>query len=275
MSIELWRETLAPYHLAVQELVVKFTHIIKECRDSGMYSPIEAVNGRVKRISSILEKAQRKNIPLDRFTEQMDDIAGIRIICQFVEDIDTVVRLIRSRRDMEVVSEQDYINNTKESGYRSYHVNVLYEVFTMSGSHKIQVEIQIRTMAMNFWATIEHSLRYKYKEELPELLAKRLSTAAEAVLALDCEMSAIRDEIVDAQHLFQEKAAMVADILNNLQNLYSGEGYEDAVLNIQNEFYEVYHNGSLEELEDFGRRLDQLAAVRKVQGLHTFTELGV
>ena len=259
MRIELWRETLAPYHLAVQELVVKFNHIIKECRESGNYSPIEAVNGRVKRISSILEKAQRKGIPLDKFTEQMDDIAGIRIICQFVEDIDTVVRLIRSRRDMEVVSERDYINHTKESGYRSYHINVLYEVFTMSGSHKIQVEI--------------HSLRYKYKEELPELLAKRLSTAAEAVLALDCEMSAIRDEIVDAQRLFQEKAAVVADILNNLQNLYSGEaGYEDAMLNIQNEFYEVYHNGSLEELEDFGRRLDKLAAVRKVQGLHTFTE---
>ena len=141
----------------------------------------------------------------------------------------------------------------------------------MSGSHNIQVEIQIRTMAMNFWATIEHSLRYKYQEEIPEKLAGRLSAAAEAVLALDCEMSAIRDEIVDAQQLFQEKASVVADILNNLQNLYSGEEeYEDAMLNIQNEFYEIYHNGSLEELEEFGRRLDKLAAVRKVQGLHSF-----
>ncbi len=271
MRIQLWREALAPYQLAVEELVVKFNHIIKECREAGTYSPIEAVQGRVKKISSILEKAQRKGIPLDEFTERLDDIAGIRIICQFVEDIETVVRLIRNRRDMEVVSERDYINHTKESGYRSYHVNVLYEVFTASGSHKIQVEIQIRTMAMNFWATIEHSLRYKYREELPELLAARLQTAAEAVLALDCEMSAIRDEIVDAQRLFQEKASVVADILNNLQNLYSGEEeYEDAMLNIQNEFYEVYHNGSLEELEEFGRRLDKLAAVRKVQALHTF-----
>ena len=270
MRIELWRETLAPYHLAVEELLVKFNHIIKEYRESGAYSPIGAVNGRVKKISSIIEKAQRKGIPLDEFTEKMDDIAGIRIICQFVEDIETVVRLIRNRRDMEVVSERDYINHIKESGYRSNHDNVLYEVYTASGSHKIQVEIQIRTMAMNFWATIEHSLRYKYQEALPELLEKRLSTAAEAVLALDCEMSAIRDEIVDAQRLFQEKASIVADILNNLQNLYSGdEEYEEAMLNIQNEFYEVYHNGSLEELEDFGRRLDKLAAVRKVQGLHT------
>ena len=80
MRIELWRETLAPYHLAVEELLVKFNHIIKEYRESGAYSPIEAVNGRVKKISSIIEKAQRKGIPLDEFTEKMDDIAGIRII---------------------------------------------------------------------------------------------------------------------------------------------------------------------------------------------------
>ena len=85
---------------------------------------------------------------------------------------------------------------------------MLYEVYTKDGSHKLQVEIQIRTMAMNFWATIEHSLRYKYKEELPEILSKRLKAAADAVLALDCEMSAIRDEIVDAQRLFQEKASV-------------------------------------------------------------------
>ena len=271
MKIQLWREALAPYHLAVEELLVKFNHIIKECREAGEYSPIEAVTGRVKKISSILDKAQRKGIALNEFTEKLDDIAGIRIICQFVEDIRTVVDLIRSRRDMEVVSERDYINHTKESGYRSYHINVLYEVYTTTGSHKIQVEIQIRTLAMNFWATIEHSLRYKYQEEIPEILVRRLSTAAEAVQALDFEMSAIRDEIVDAQKLFQEKASVVADILNNLQNLYSGEEeYEDAMLNIQNEFYEVYHNGSLSELEEFGRRLDKLAAVRKVQGLHTF-----
>ena len=271
MKIQLWREALAPYHLAVEELMVKFNHIIKECRETGNYSPIEAVQGRVKKISSILEKAQRKGIPLNEFTEKLDDIAGIRIICQFVEDIDTVVELIRRRRDMEVVSERDYISHIKESGYRSYHINVLYEVYTKDGSHKLQVEIQIRTMAMNFWATIEHSLRYKYKEELPEILSKRLKAAADAVLALDCEMSAIRDEIVDAQRLFQEKASVVADILNNLQNLYSGEEeYEDAMLNIQKELYEIYHNGSLDELEDFGRRLDKLAAVRKVQGLYNY-----
>ena len=82
----------------------------------------------------------------------------------------------------------------KESGYRSYHINVLYEVYTKDGSHKLQVEIQIRTMAMNFWATIEHSLRYKYKEELPEILSKRLKAAADAVLAwtAKCRPSATR-----------------------------------------------------------------------------------
>ena len=270
MEIQLWREILSPYEQAVTELVEKFQHLSLEHRERGLYSPIEQVTGRVKSITSILEKMKRKNIPFEEMEEQVEDIAGIRIICQFVEDIQRVSDLIAGRSDMEIKCIKDYIAHQKESGYRSYHLVIYYHVETLNGPKKIQAEIQIRTMAMNFWATIEHSLRYKYREALPELLEKRLSTAAEAVLALDCEMSAIRDEIVDAQRLFQEKASIVADILNNLQNLYSGdEEYEEAMLNIQNEFYEVYHNGSLEELEDFGRRLDKLAAVRKVQGLHT------
>jgi len=102
MEIRLWREILAPYELAVDELVVKFNHIIEEFRNVGEYSPIELVTGRVKTISSILEKAQKKNISLDDIEKEIDDIAGIRIICQFVEDIYKVADIIRKRSDMEV-----------------------------------------------------------------------------------------------------------------------------------------------------------------------------
>ena len=102
MEIQLWREILDPYVLAVDELVVKFNHIISEYRNAGEYSPIEQVNGRVKKISSILEKAQKKKIPLENMEEQIEDIAGIRIICQFVEDIYKVVELIKLRDDMEI-----------------------------------------------------------------------------------------------------------------------------------------------------------------------------
>ena len=94
MEIQLWKDILNPYELAVEELLVKFNHLIKEYQDRGMYSPMEQVCGRVKSISSILDKAQKKNIEVDKIEEQLDDIAGIRIICQFVEDIEKVADLI-------------------------------------------------------------------------------------------------------------------------------------------------------------------------------------
>ena len=109
MELQLWRTTLEPYALAVDELVVKMNHIKNEFEFAGEYSPIETVSGRVKRISSILEKAQRKNIELDDVEKKLDDIAGVRIICRFVEDIDKVVEILRKRSDMVIVQEKDYI----------------------------------------------------------------------------------------------------------------------------------------------------------------------
>ena len=170
MEIQLWREILEPYRLAVDELVVKFMHIKQQYQYSHMYSPIESVTGRVKRISSILDKAQRKGIEFDEIESKIEDIAGIRIICQFVEDIDTVVDIIRKREDLEVKREKDYITHSKPSGYRSYHIIAYYTVHTINGPKRLEVEIQIRTLAMNFWSTIEHSLQYKYKENMPDYL---------------------------------------------------------------------------------------------------------
>ncbi|MDD5803311.1 MAG: GTP pyrophosphokinase family protein, partial [Clostridia bacterium] len=100
MEIQLWRSILCPYELAVKELIVKFEHIISEHRGNDLYSPIEQVSGRVKSVSSILEKMQRKHIPMERMEEEVEDIAGIRIICQFEEDIETVASLIQNRSDM-------------------------------------------------------------------------------------------------------------------------------------------------------------------------------
>ena len=163
MEIQLWKEILDPYELAVKELTVKFNHLIREHRSRGLYSPIEQVNGRVKTISSILDKAQKKKIRIEDIEEKLGDIAGIRIICQFVEDIEKVVEIIHNRTDMTVKSEKDYIKNTKKSGYRSYHIIIYYEVQTLKGSRRIPVEIQIRTLAINFLSMIEHSLQYKDK----------------------------------------------------------------------------------------------------------------
>ena len=189
MEIQLWRSILCPYELAVRELMVKFEHIIDEHKQNDLYSPIEQVSGRVKSLPSILEKMQRKHIPMDKMEEEIEDIAGIRIICQFEEDIDTVAAIIRDRSDMVIKSEKNYLKHIKQSGYRSYHLIIYYTVDTISGPKRLQAEIQIRTMAMNFWATIEHSLQYKYKGEMPLHVAERLSNAADAIIALDHEMS--------------------------------------------------------------------------------------
>lgn len=266
MEIQLWKEILEPYQIAVEELLVKFQYLIREYRSHGKYSPIEEVNGRVKKISSILEKMHKKKISFENIENRLDDLAGIRIICQFVEDIDAVVEIIKHRSDMEVIEEKDYVSNPKESGYRSYHLIIRYNVITLSGTKNIKVEIQIRTLAMNFWATIEHSLQYKYRQNMPEQIRGRLNSAAEAVVALDKEMSAVRHEIMDSQNSFQIKAMVVAEILNTIQNLYSAANKRE-IIKIQDEFYRVYKLGDLDELIKFGRELDIIAEGYRAQGI--------
>lgn len=115
------------------------------------------------------------------------------------------MELIRKRKDFEIVEERDYIDHKKPSGYRSYHMLLNYPVQMITGEKKILVELQIRTMAMNFWATIEHSLRYKYSGEIPENIKMRLQRASEAAFLLDEEMSIIRDEVREAQKIISEK----------------------------------------------------------------------
>ncbi|MFC0469532.1 GTP pyrophosphokinase family protein [Halalkalibacter kiskunsagensis] len=200
-----WNIFLTPYRQAVEELKIKLKGIREQYQQSSKHTPIEFVTGRVKPVSSILDKAKRKNIPLDKLEEGMQDLAGVRIVTQFVEDIETVVSLIRTRKDFEIIEERDYIIEKKPSGYRSYHLVLRYPVQTIEGEKKILVELQVRTLAMNFWATIEHSLNYKYSGEIPEDIKMRLQRAAEAAFLLDEEMSIIRDEVREAQEIITKK----------------------------------------------------------------------
>ena len=197
-----WEEFLAPYEQAVSELKVKLRGIRKQYREQNKHVPIEFVTGRVKPVDSILTKSKLRGIALDRLEEEMSDIAGLRIMCQFVEDIHQVVELLRTRKDMKVIIERDYITNKKASGYRSYHLVIEYPVQLIDGEKIILAEIQIRTLAMNFWTTIEHSLNYKYQGEFPAEISERLRRSAEAAYQLDEEMSNIREEIQEAQRLF-------------------------------------------------------------------------
>ncbi len=200
--IQNWDAFLAPYYQAIGELKIKLKGIRRQYREEGRHAPIEFITGRVKTPESILEKMDVRKIPADRMLQDVQDIAGIRIMCQFVEDIHEVVRLMRQRNDFKIIIERDYITNKKESGYRSYHIVLEYPVQRIEGEEKLLIEVQIRTLAMNFWATIEHSLNYKYKGEYPETIHQRLERAAEAAFQLDEEMSQIREEIQEAQLIF-------------------------------------------------------------------------
>lgn len=206
-----WEDFLAPYKQAVEELKIKLKGMRSQFELENNHSPIEFVTGRVKPVASILDKANQKHIALDHLVEEMQDIAGLRMMCQFVDDIEVVVRLLRQRNDFRIVEERDYITNKKPNGYRSYHVVIEYPVETIQGEKKILAEIQIRTLAMNFWATIEHSVNYKYQGEFPEAINKRLKRAAEAAFQLDEEMSQIREEIQEAQVYFSQNKDVSKD----------------------------------------------------------------
>jgi Uncharacterized protein conserved in bacteria len=271
MEIQIWREILTPYELAVKEISVKLKHLISEHRENGLYSPIENVKGRVKTVSSILDKMQKKKIPMENLESEIEDIAGIRIICQFVEDIEKVVDLLNIRSDMEVKNAKDYISHMKESGYRSYHLIVYYEVETLKGTKKLQVEIQIRTLAMNFWATIEHSLQYKYKKNIPTHIRKRLSKSADAIIILDNEMSSIRNEIMDAQNSFQIQANIVAEILTSIQSLYKVASKRE-IIKIQDEFYRLYELNDLDKLQHFQKQLDIISEGYNTQNIKRIVE---
>lgn len=206
-----WDELLAPYEQAVSEMKIKLKGIRKQFREQNQHAPIEFVTGRVKPVDSIKTKAKVRGISMENLEEEMQDIAGLRIMCQFVDDIYEVVHIIKNRKDMTVVQERDYISHNKESGYRSYHLIIEYPVQLVTGEKKLYAEIQIRTLAMNFWATIEHSLNYKYQGEFPAEINERLKNASEAANLLDEEMSKIREEIQEAQHLFSHGRGKMND----------------------------------------------------------------
>ena len=195
MEIQLWRSILCPYELAVKELIVKFEHIISEHRENDLYSPIEQVSGRVKSVASILEKMQRKHIPMERMEEEVEDIAGIRIICSFLDDIYEVAEMLVRQDDVKVIAVKDYIKNPKPNGYRSYHLIIEVPVFFTECKRNMRVEVQIRTIAMDFWASLDHQLKYKKDLRDDSEISQELKQCADVIAQTDAKMLAIRQKI--------------------------------------------------------------------------------
>ena len=210
-----WEQFLDPYIQAVGELKIKLRGIRKQFRKQNRHSPIEFVTGRVKSVASIEEKIALRGLSIEIWLK----ICRILLVSESWSSLSMMwmkfLALLRRRSDMTIVSERDYIRNRKHSGYRSYHVIISYPVDTIDGRKEILAEIQIRTLAMNFWATIEHSLNYKYQGNFPEEIKLRLETTARMAYELDEEMRKIRDDIRDAQLLFDPINRTLKDSVGN------------------------------------------------------------
>ncbi len=194
-----WKKFLLPYELAVEGFILKFEGIKRQYKISKTYCPIEIISGRVKSPDSILDKAKRMGVDFDELNKKVHDIGGIRITCKYIEDVYQVAELLKARRDVKLLEERDYIKNPKPSGYRSLHLIMSYKVETITGQIPVILEFQIRTHAMHFWASIEHSLKYKYQKQIPSSIKERLKEASHAAELVDKEMSAIHTLIMELE----------------------------------------------------------------------------
>lgn len=185
------------YKFALDEISTKVNILKEEFRLIHDYNPIEHINTRVKSAESIIRKVQKKNLPfsLDVIQENIKDIAGIRIICSFVSDIYLMSEMIQAQTDIEVVEVKDYIKNPKENGYQSLHIVMKIPVFMTDRKVNVYVEMQIRTIAMDFWASLEHKIYYKYGKHIPENLIAELKEAAITAAELDRKMERLNNEI--------------------------------------------------------------------------------
>lgn len=188
-----WDSFLQPYELAVEGFLLKMEGIKKQYLVKGIHCPIEIVSGRVKTPESIMNKAERMNVNIP----EVHDIGGVRITCKYLEDVYQVAKLLKSRKDIKLIEERDYVKNVKPSGYRSLHLICRYNVETIEGQQPILLEFQIRTHAMHFWASIEHSIKYKYNKKIPQEIKERLVNASIAATKLDMEMSAIHQAMLE------------------------------------------------------------------------------
>ena len=199
-----WQETIDEfismrfrYQSAMREVRTKLEILDSEFRVRYARNPIHHIDSRLKSPMSIAGKLERKGLPntLEAAEENLNDIAGVRIVCNYLEDIYHVADLLTRQRDVELVARRDYIQSPKESGYRSLHLVIRIPVYLSSHTELVPVEVQIRTIAMDFWASLEHQLRYKSDQETTQMLRRRLQKCAEASAALDREMQDIYREI--------------------------------------------------------------------------------
>ncbi|MBP1172771.1 MULTISPECIES: GTP pyrophosphokinase [Paenibacillus] len=185
------------YKFALDEMETKIEILKQEFQALHDYSPIEHTKSRLKSPESIMNKMLRKNseLSLDAVKNHIKDIAGLRITCSFISDIYDVSNMLQRQSDLKVLEIKDYIKNPKPNGYQSLHLLVQVPVFMSDCEELVCVEVQIRTIAMDFWASLEHKIFYKYNQSVPESLTRELKSAADSANALDLQMERLHREI--------------------------------------------------------------------------------
>lgn len=181
------------YESAIREVKTKLEILDSEFRTKFSYNPIHHIEDRLKSPQSIMEKLRRKGVPfnVDAARTNLNDIAGVRVICNYIEDIYTVADLLTAQDDVKLVSRKDYIKDPKPNGYRSLHLVIETPVYLSDKKEQVHVEVQIRTIAMDFWASLEHELKYKTDTEVSADLAVQLKECAETIAATDVKMQQI------------------------------------------------------------------------------------
>ena len=185
------------YQAAIREVQTKLEILDSEFQTKHRRNPIHHMQSRLKSVTSIMEKLERRGFPLtiDSAVANLTDIAGVRVICSYIEDIYAIAEMLIRQDDIRVIKRRDYIQDPKENGYRSLHLVLEIPVFLQDGKELVPVEIQIRTIAMDFWASLEHSLRYKGITEIPADISEELHLAAMEIQSLDERMQAIHKRV--------------------------------------------------------------------------------
>lgn len=201
-----WETVIFLYNSALKEVGTKLEILNDEFRHIHNYNPIEYIKSRIKTPESIVKKLKRNGYDstISNMVDHVNDIAGIRVVCSFTSDIYRLAEMIGRQNDLTVVSIKDYIRNPKESGYKSYHMLVTVPIFLTDRVVDTKVEIQIRTIAMDFWASLEHKIYYKFEGNAPEYISRDLRECAGIVSKLDAKMLSLNEAITRAKEEQQE-----------------------------------------------------------------------
>lgn len=202
-SIDSWETLIFLYNSALKEVGTKIEILSDEFQYIHKYNPIEHVKSRIKSPESIVKKLRRDGYEstLENMVRYVNDIAGIRIICSFTSDIYRIADMIAKQSDLKIISLKDYMKNPKESGYKSYHMILAVPIFLSNQVVDTKVELQIRTVAQDFWASLEHKIYYKFEGNAPDHISQELRNCAKIVSELDEKMLSLNEEI----HALSEK----------------------------------------------------------------------